>query len=170
MDILFFLGFDMNWIKKKLSLGYQFKLSIFPEKESILATWDNIFQLLQKHFPEAWPFVSPYQNELKNFNLQTIQANFKEFDIEEIDLKGREEEDFMTLERYLKRAPSANTLGLTRAFLYHEVGLSKLFGGNGYTLLNTGELGTREFLMPNKKINEIPELQSLPLTIICTTD
>jgi hypothetical protein len=40
--------------------------------------------------------------------------------------------------RYLE---SSGTLGHTRAFLYHEIGLTHLFHGDGFTRTEDGQVG-----------------------------
>lgn len=47
--------------------------------------------------------------------------------------------------------------GLTalRALLYHTLHLRELFAGDGFTYDENGKRGVKEYLMPNKTINDI---------------
>lgn len=101
------------------------------------------------------------QQLLPKYTLEEVQARFTEFDIHASFREGREHHHFMTLERYTSERSfaagassddltrvrwhryleSSGSLGHTRAFLYHEVGLSQLFHGDGFTRTEDGQLG-----------------------------
>ena len=47
-SILKEIGHDGEWVKSKLSLGFKFKLCVFPQVDAVMADWDGIFHLLEK--------------------------------------------------------------------------------------------------------------------------
>jgi len=108
--------------------------------------------------------ISKHTTDLKRLSFQEIQDGFTDLDMVKVNLVGRSHEQYVTLERYLK---SSGSLGMTRAFLYNELGLSLLFTGNGYTLTETGQVGLREYLTPNRPLTELQghHLIDLPITL-----
>jgi len=98
---------------------------------------------------------------LKTLNVKQVQDQFPDFDIQQVQLNGRSDPNFMTIERYLK---SRGSLGETRAFLWHTIGLSLLFTGNGYTSDDDNNCGTKEYLTLNQSMKDISYV-SIPLPI-----
>ncbi|ELR15337.1 uncharacterized protein ACA1_086530 [Acanthamoeba castellanii str. Neff] len=138
------------------------RLCLFPEVQARQATWDGVLELVRDAFPEAWPHVEPHAHLLPKYTLEEVQARFTEFDIHASFREGRDHHHFMTLERYLK---SSGSLGHTRAFLYHEVGLSQLFHGDGFTRTEDGQVGLREYLVPNRPLTSFAKHRSVELPL-----
>jgi hypothetical protein len=106
---------------------------------------------------------------LPKYTIEQVQENFTEFDICASFLEGRDHHHYMTLERCASVSASSlslslflvalraahtcacvptdrylesdGTLGHTRAFLYHELGLTHLFHGDGFTRTEDGKVG-----------------------------
>lgn len=160
--ILASIGKDTQWMRNRLNAGYKFKLFLFPEMEVVQATWDGVFRLIREIYPEAWPHVEPHTKALSQLSWTELQSNFSDFDIAEAYERGTEYHVFMTLERYLQ---SNRSLGYTRAFLFHEIGLSSLFHGDGFTRTEDGRIGVKEFMVANQLLTSLKESAVVDLHI-----
>lgn len=161
-DIMLAIGKDTPWLRRTLDEGYRFRLCLFPEVQARQATWDGVFELVRDTFPEAWPKVAPHIHLLPKYTLEEVQERFTEFDICASFLEGRDHHHYMTLERYLE---SSGTLGHTRAFLYHEIGLTHLFHGDGFTRTEDGQVGLREYLVPNRPLSSFSKYRTVELPL-----
>lgn len=108
--------------------------------------------------------VAPHIDALRQRSYDDIQASFPDFDIRQVHLIGDTHPSHQRLDKYLK---SPGNLGYTRAFLYHEVGLSALYGGQGVTMREDGGVGIKEYLTPNRLLRDLPAYAfiDLPLSI-----
>lgn len=165
LDILFNQGFTSEWIQVQLNDKRIFKLIVFslPQDEVKIATWDNIFKLLEKFYPEIDSSIwSRYSKQLK-------EMTFEEIDPEQTIVKnyylGPESDGFMTLDRLLSMKDEP-TLIQVRAFLFHHVCLNELFGGNGQTVSHEGVLLDTEYLTANRSLNQLDQCVMLPLNPI----
>jgi hypothetical protein len=154
LDMLIHSGHTIEWIRYQLNQNRQFKLILcsLPSDEVKLATWDGIFELLSKVYPEIdlniW---SRYSNQLK-------QIKFEEIDPEGFIIKnyylGYDSDEYMNTKRFLS-LKDPPTLLQVRAFLYHQIGLNELFRGDGRTLTHEGVLSDKEYLTINRPVNQL---------------
>lgn len=165
LDILLDAGYTLEWIQHKLSLGIKFKLIVvhLSIDQVHLATWDNVFELMSRVYPEIdvrlW---SQHENLLKNMS-------FKEIDPHGVIISnyylGSSSEQYITLERFRKFQHKA-TLFDVRSFLYHHVGLNELFQGSGKTMTSEGAVGHLEYLTINKALSNFEDCMILDLNPI----
>jgi ABC-type transport system involved in cytochrome c biogenesis ATPase subunit len=158
------LGFDDQWILKKLDDGETFRLALFPKEEVYAASWDGIFALVKQEFPHLAAKVLRHEAALRSTPFHTIQATATAgylcgatyFDINEAARGGRSDD-----ERYIDSARLANasctgSLEEVRGWLYNVVGCSQLFDGCGYTRHADGSFGVKEYLVRNRPVDEFP--------------
>ncbi|CAF1356617.1 unnamed protein product [Rotaria sordida] len=165
LDMLTNLGHTVEWIRYQLNANKKFKLIIFSASsdEVKLATWDNIFELLIKSYPEI------DSNMWFRYSKQLKEMTFQEIDPEGIIIKnyylGPDSDEYMHINRFLslKNHP---TLLQVRAFLHNQIGLNELFGGNGRTITHEGVLLDKEYLTNNRFINEFNQYAILDLNPI----
>jgi len=83
-----------------LDEGNSFKLVIFPQLEDmVLATWENLLQLVCIQFPEIKPELLQAQiEELKKLSFDEIQA-MAAFNFEEVKRFGRHHPQYFTAEK-----------------------------------------------------------------------
>ena len=188
LPLLLHIGHDRPWLAKKLGLGFQFKLCLFSPRsaasesettknsnEPQLANWDGVFEVTNIAYPAQWHFIAPHQQSLKTKSLREIQSNFSLFNIEQVNLQGEKSNpNYMTPDRFssVMNSDSSNTLtehqklAYARAFLWHEVGLTGLYGGRGFTVNENGKRGSKEYLIKNCKLSDVDfELIDLPIDI-----
>lgn len=135
--------------RRVVEQGKSFKLVLFPDSHAVrLANWDGVLEAVIEAYPEHAASMQRHRDALERFSLTEIeqQVGFKFADVFEHDLR------FMTSERF---ANSEQTLWQTRAFLYHIVQLRELFSGDGFTHTADGRRGVREYLIPNRAIEQL---------------
>jgi hypothetical protein len=154
LDALVLIGYTKDYIQHRVSEGYQFKLVIFKESNNILlATWDNVLEMVGRVYGKDVAIkVGNRLLDMKNLHFSAIQDMNKSFDLEEIYREGSSSPRYMTAETFEK---SQGTAFDVRAFLYHAVHLSKLFSGDGYTYDEQGKRGLKEYIVPNKKLEDL---------------
>ena len=173
LDALRSLGCEDRWIRRKLENGEEFRLGIFYRSDQcIAATWDGIFSLIDGHYSENISAKIRWHSQaLKSTSYDDIEERARlsylngltYFDVNEASVHGYSSDPrFMSEERF---AECEGTLEESRGFLYHRLGLSKLFDGSGFTKDANGRLGVREYLQPNVPIRDIPGFRYLPLPI-----
>ena len=62
-------------------------------------------------------------------------------------------------------ANSSGSLAEVRAWLYHNVGLSELFQGRGYTALEDGTQSFKEYIVPNRNVQAFKAFKWVMLKI-----
>lgn len=173
LEALRSIGCEDQWIRKKLEDGEYFRLGIFPRSnECVLATWDGIFSLIDRHYSETISSKIRRQAQaLKQTNYDEIEARARisylggcsYFDINEMGTDGYSTDPrFMSEERF---SQCQGTLEECRGFLYNRMGLSRLFDGSGYTKDSNNHLIVREYLQPNVPVQNIPDFRYLNLPI-----
>jgi len=154
-------GFTDLWLEKKLSSGESFKLAIFPAVNAPQATWEGIFELVQKTFPSVSNKVIKFKDELMNSTFEDIESkavfhpNKSYHDI--FEASNHDDENFISLEK-LEKIDDPK-LWEVRGFLYNWMSLKDLFDGDGHTKSESGERGMKEFLTPNIMMKDIEHLQ-----------
>jgi len=168
-QMLIHTGHEQDWINHQVKAGTTFKLALFsigPDK-CFHVTWDNIIPLLKATYPELKELITSgmldkYIADCKTLQYAEINKQWKH-NILEVYYKGIADERFVTIERFINIA--APSLSDFRAFLFHEVGLSVLFNGNGYTMTEKGECGLREYITRNVRLSELPHAL-IDLTVV----
>ena len=156
------IGYMRDYIKYRIEKGYKFKLVIFKEDTKVkLATWDKMHELIAEIYPDIENKVFIKLSELKNTPFSDIEqeAGWK---FNQVDKSGISNPKFMTYERF---KDSEGTLVDVRSFLYHTVHLRELFSGDGYTYNEAGERGLKEYIAPNRKIEELEEYRIIDISI-----
>lgn len=162
------IGLTPDYVQGRIDQGFQFKLLVFGgDDEAPRATWDNTLDLVQQVYPDLADDVETHRQELKATPFSEFAARMP-MDMDAIDLAGEGHPLFMSLERYIRLAPTErrhDPLALRRVLL-HEVHLGPLFSGDGYTYTPDGAKGLAEYLVPNGPIDQLPDAQviSLPLS------
>lgn len=161
-ESLIHIGYTKDYIKYKIDQGNKFKLVVFKENNSILlATWDNVAKLCSKIYPNVSDKIYAVLDQLKTIPFQRIQM-LADYDFEEIKRNGLHDPNFMNYELFRK---SEGTLINVRAFLYHTLHFRMLFSGDGYTYDEDGNRGLREYIAPNKRLNELGEYRLIDIKI-----
>ncbi|MBN2154198.1 MAG: hypothetical protein JW839_22275 [Candidatus Lokiarchaeota archaeon] len=155
-DALLLIGYEKDYIKHKMEDGYEFKLVVFKEGGAIkLATWDNVAEAVAAVYPDARKKLYRRLKDLKRKPFREIQAKAGEgYDLDAAFRRGPSDPGFMTYER-LKAAKGS--LVDVRAFLFHAVQLRALFSGDGYTYDEDGTRGLKEYIAPNKRLDDLGE-------------
>lgn len=147
-DMLTTIGHHPNYIKKQISDGISYKIVVFPEVESELATWDNLAKIVIPFYPDIAEDFCKYYNELLNNEFHSYE---KEAGYHFFDADYPNDFRFMSYDRYLS---SKRRLWEFRAFLYHTLHIRELFTGNGYI----HQKNVKEYLILNKKIGDIKDV------------
>lgn len=151
-DMLIEIGYERDYIQRKLDEGNQFKLVVFEEGgEAVLADWFNVIRTVSKTYPNISSKIQKHLSTLRRSTFDEIEKNAG-FDFSEVDKNGKEDPFFMTYEKYEK---SGDNLINARSFLYFTIHLRELFHGDGYTYTADGDKGLMEFIVANKKLSEL---------------
>ena len=161
------LGFAEEWLIHQIAKGKKFKLSIFPSKEvdGKCATWDGLAYLLENHYSEVWPKISPHLPRIQETSFVDLEKEAG-YDMWEANKAGRrqgaidtegesDDPNYISMQRLHVRA---GTCVEVRQFLWDEIGLNKLFTGKGYTEDEQGNVGPKEYLAMNKRFVDIKGL------------
>lgn len=160
-DQLVQIGYEPNYIVRKVNEGNQFKLVVFEEGGSIrLATWDNVIEAVSEVYPTIERDLYAQRHDLKACLFKDIDEKFKRLTSQtmaEVDKEGKNNPNFMTYDRLLGFVRGGKPLSLVeiRAFLYFTVHLRELFSGDGYTYDDKGTRGLMEYIVPNKRIDQL---------------
>jgi nicotinamidase-related amidase len=161
-DMLVEIGYDRDYIKRKILDGNQFKLIVYRSgKNADLANWDNVIRIVSDAYPQVAGKLRRNAAELRTTTFDQIER-LAGFDFSDVDAIGESDSRYMTAERFER---SAGTLADTRAFLYFTVHLRELFSGDGYTYTNDGVRCLSEYLAINQRIDQLGEHELLSLSI-----
>jgi hypothetical protein len=148
-EMLIEIGYEKDYIKRKVDEGNSFKLVIFPEgDEAGKAYWFEVLRFVSKAYPAIRKRIQKYLVQLRLSSFEKFEKEAG-FIFSEVDKIGKEDDRFMTYDRYIN---SEDTLLNLRSFLYFTVHLRELFTGNGYTKTYDGKKGLSEYIAENKKI------------------
>ena len=165
-DMLIEIGYDKDYLVRKVKEGNEFKLVVFPEGgPAKLATWDNVIEVVSGVYPEVASKLWSNLNALKSTPFKDIETKAG-FDFSEVDKIGPSDLRYMTYDRF---KASAGSLMDARAFLYFTIHLRELFSGDGYTYTNEGRRGLMEFIVPNKPIRELGDNEILDIEVDIST-
>ena len=151
-EALNIIGYEPDYIVRKVQEGNQFKLVTFPEgQDAILATWDNVAEIVKQVYPDVYSKISANLPLLKKKEFDEIERDAG-YDFSEIDKNGKTDDRYMTYERYQDAGAG---IIKARAFLYFTLHLRELFSGDGYTYDANGVKGLKEYFISNKPISDI---------------
>jgi hypothetical protein len=146
-EMLVQIGYTEEHIRQKVNIERnQFKLVTFDlAQPPLLATWDNVEQMVAVAYPAIAAKLTACLAELKSTPFPELerQAGFR---FAEIAHTGSGDERFMTGERL---AALPGTAAEVRAFLFHSLHLCELYGGDGYTYTKDGQRGVTEYISVN---------------------
>lgn len=161
-DMLVELGHRREYIAREVATGTKFSLVIFHRQPGMVsATWNNVINSVCQHYPEIKHLVLPAKTKLK----QTAFADWEKqagFDFSDVHALGAKDPRFMNVARLLESNGDALAV---RRFLYHTVRLTELFSGDGYTRLQNGERGVREYVLENKVLACLGEMHAIELEV-----
>jgi hypothetical protein len=158
--MLLTIGFEEKYIKEKLDRNFRFELLIMPARANIAhATWDGAFQILKDAFPDVYEAAKHTLNEISATEyldlLNKYQVDYSPF---EVRSNGIQDLRYITHERFCERFINSgvkpNPADL-RLFMYYNMGIRELYKGDGFTYNEKGEKGVTEYLMRNRKRNEV---------------
>ncbi|CAF0725614.1 unnamed protein product [Didymodactylos carnosus] len=176
LQALHSLGYEDKWIRRKLKDGECFRLCLFPRSdECVPGTWDNVFSLVDKHYPTTISKkLQRHADALKQMSFDDIEtrarlsylAGISYTDVRALAVdRVSTDPRYMSEERY---AECEGTLEQSRGFLYHRLGLLRLYDGSGFTKDMHGRLIVREYLQPNMLVEDIVGFRYIDLPIDST--
>ena len=153
-QMLELVGFEWCWVLEKLSAGLKFRLILFSLTRAMatLATWDNLWRLVEGESPRCAEKLAPHIPVL-------IETPYRElierigYDVDRLSCKRRAE-----VSSFAAFADDAvpSDLGRARAFFRHTLKCTALYRGNGYTYDEDGRRGAREYVIPNTRAKDLP--------------
>ena len=158
LDALNCIGLTPGYVQGRISQGYHFKLLVFEGGHTApLATWDNALDMVAACHPDLEEDIERHRDVLKATPFEAWQARLAD-SFDDIQLAGPAHPGYMSLERYraLSAEERADPLALRR-LLFHAEHLDTLFHGDGYTRTHDGQVGLAEYLVPNGRIDALPE-------------
>lgn len=162
-EMLLNIGYTAGYIKTKLDKGFRFELLIFKlrREELKVASWKNVLTMACSCYPEAAHLFREHAKVLKKTSLAEFEA-LAGFNFAQVDNLGAEDPRYMTMERLLASDGSALSV---RRFLYHRLRLSELYTGDGFTKLEDGSRGIREYIITNRSVQELEDYGLLTLDV-----
>jgi hypothetical protein len=160
-ELLKQVGYTPEYIQSLYQDHYTFKLVVFSANSNALpATWDNVVSLLMRAYaPGVGKIIENQLNSLKSKSFDEIESEAPtKFAI--IHKRGERDPEYITEEKLLM---SKGELWKVRSFLYHQLRLTELFSGEGYTRLSAGTRAAPEYITLNGNISELPNVKVIPL-------
>lgn len=163
IEMLSLIGYTDEYVRRKLKEGCRFELVVFsrPRGKLAVANWSNTIDGIIEAYPEVADIVAVNRRLLTALSLADFEA-LAGFSFAHVDARGVKDPRFMTLERLQKSDRSALA---ARRFLYHVTRLSDLFTGNGVTMTAYGEPGVREYIMRNRPVSQLENVQVIELQV-----
>ena len=167
LEVVRQIGFEDQWLAKKLDDGEHFRLALFSSEAAEQATWEGVFKVIKRQWPSVLYKVKNHEKALKETPFAEMEAQaMTEFTegkkIWEIHEAGPSDPRYMSTERLEN---SEGTLAEVRAWLHHDLSLNPLFQGLGYTALEDGTRGFKEYLIANRKMDEFSAYKWVKLEI-----
>jgi len=166
------LGYDVLFLYEEIKKGTVFELVVCDESDSagiVAATWDALPSVVAASFsaPRLPQLIETHLPQLKQQSFYDLQLAYTHpndpdgppMSMHEARSKpaSSEADDVPPW-----RMTEARLLGLplpraadVRAFLYHSLNLNNLFAGDGYTYTQEGSKGYKEYLAPNKQLEQL---------------
>ncbi len=152
------IGLTRPYVQGRIAQGYHFKLLVFEGGIGApLATWDNALSMIAARHPDLAQDIEQHRQALKTTPFADFEADAPE-PLDNIELAGPDHPEYMSLARYRALPPGdrANPAKLRR-LLFHTAHLKGLFYGDGYTRTPDGQIGLAEYLVPNGRIQDLPD-------------
>ncbi|HEU4914456.1 MAG TPA: hypothetical protein VFT16_03585 [Candidatus Saccharimonadales bacterium] len=151
------IGLTPDYVQGRIAQGHMFRLMVFEGgSEAPLATWDNALDMVAANHPELAADIALHRAALKTTPFEVFQADVDQ-PLDDIELAGPAHPEYMSLERYVALPPEAReNPAKLRRLLFHKEHLGSLFYGDGYTRTPDGQIGLREYLVPNGRIDQLP--------------
>lgn len=152
-EMLIKTGYHPNYIEQLFAEKTIFKLIIFPKiNPKMLATWDNVLDMVVMLYPDTINQVTDYIEQLKETRFEEIEK-----------LSGHRFADIS--KNYFKNAASLKGLAEFRFFLYHSIYLREYYQGDGFTKNYKGEKIFREYVIFNTQISYLSDYRIIDLEI-----
>ena len=161
-EVCLLLGFGAEWLEAKVKMGMVFTLVVFPSVsvDAVLADWNGVWHVLQSHYPSAvvskveqhWPCIV-------STDISVIEEEAG-YSMLQVNLVGRDPKTgesadprYMSMQRLVAlQSPSAVQV---RQFLWDEIGIKRLFNGDGQTKDDLGLPGPQEYFAKNCALADI---------------
>ncbi len=152
-------SYQKKYFQDLLDKGHYFKLILFSEDDVDLklATWDNVINVAKGIYPLVADKIEKNRKALKSIKSFRKEIQDKvDFNFLEVVKEGKENENFMTYEKFQKE--ESNLIN-ARSFFYFTFSFRAEFVGSGLT-----EAGYREYIMSNRALlkdgdNDFPFLK-----------
>eukprot|EP01084_Bolivina_argentea_P265804 450677_1 len=163
------VGFSHAWINSQCDKNRKFRLLLFPKQsdnyEAINCTWQNIFNLFEQQYANnIYPRIHPFMNDLKSKTFKQITQDCS-LNFNDIEENGEADPNYMTFDRFVKIPVNKVTLIDVRLFLFCWLHFNELFDGDGYAYDHHGTRGSKEYIIPNIKLNTISNLHIVDLDV-----
>eukprot|EP01124_Arcella_intermedia_P009520 TRINITY_DN1620_c0_g1_i3.p1 TRINITY_DN1620_c0_g1~~TRINITY_DN1620_c0_g1_i3.p1 ORF type:complete len:354 (+),score=111.15 TRINITY_DN1620_c0_g1_i3:34-1062(+) len=154
-ELLQHVGILKEWATQYLKNGYKFSFLVFTSTEAKLATWSNLFLLIDEYYPDVSQKVRKWEQTLIETPWEKVKA-LAGFDHLAVSMKGREVDDhYISYQRLKERE---GTFIEVRSFIYFEIGAKELFRGDGYAYSEAGQQGAKEYLTPNVPVQNMEHI------------
>jgi len=155
------IGYTNDYVQHLKREGYKFKLAIFSQASdaAVTSTWPNTVALAERLYPSVATKLEKQLPNLEKVPFQEIQAQAPR-KFAQANIEGPKSVDFIDLARLEK---SEGKLWQVRAFLYHEAHLTDLYSGDGFTKLENGERGLKEYIGINKDLSALSDVTLVDL-------
>lgn len=115
-------------------------------------------------YPQAYDDLLLHLEELKATKIEVFEkmAQFRFIDV----LPFRDSPNYFSYQRFCN-LPRPRLAWQVRLFLYCEFRVLELFAGDGYTKLEDGKIGEKEYLCRNYNLSELDRSQyiTIPLSV-----
>ena len=128
MELLELIGFDEQWVRKRIECGVEFRMVIFALADCgafVRPTWRGILRFVEEQSPACGDKLRPHMDALQSGTFEEIVARGNEVEVLEPD----EHAKVCSFEAYA--AHGEDSLRHARAFLRMTVKCTALFAGDG---------------------------------------
>ena len=162
IEMLEVIGYEKNYIQKKIQEGNQFRLVTFTLEEQLMpATWQQVANIIQVLHPEIATNLQGAIPMLSTTPFAAIEQ-LAGVSFGEIETHHITDPRYMTHQRYINS--NRDTIA-TRAFLYFTFHLKELYSGDGFTYDYHGQRGLREYMIPNVSLQSLSNMQLTTIEI-----
>lgn len=156
------MGKPYDWVMSKLEAGYFWKLAILPNEAARLADWEGCIRSAQIAYPEVSSKIAKWRDALKTSSLSEIEAGIGAgLTFRAIKNRGRDDPRYIDLQKLIDDPDPE--LWKIRGFLFNAIGVNELFSGTGFTFDEHGTPQSTEYLIPNRRLGEIPGCEIVTL-------
>ena len=142
-ELLLNLGYEEDWLNRKVGNGLKFSLAVFQEDRCsvapVNASWEGIFSMIEVTSPECASKLLPIWEDIKL--VECIADGH-------IDKPSPETKIHVSSFDGFANYTGQCTAELGRMFLRHTMKCTALYKGDGYAWNDKGERGVKEYIMP----------------------